>query len=193
MAKENASWITELVDTNPADNDPVSEGNDHIQMVKAVLKNSFPSASTNPVVPDMAGQGGKVLSTDGTDSSWSQLSSAAFSNPFLFGGVKLAGFAENYLNFDEIVTSGTMSCNLSQYTTFSCNRTGNIFIAPTNVSADCSSFTFITSGTGTVTHPTNTAWSNGVVPTLSGTEIFTYITINGGSSWYGFHAGQAMS
>jgi len=216
MAKENASWITELVDTNPADNDPVSEGNDHIQMVKAVLKNSFPSASTNPVVPDMAGQGGKVLSTDGTDSSWEealpsqtgnagkvlttdgtneswgQLSSAGLTNPFLFGGVQLAGFSEAFNNFG--TTSGTLSCDLSQYTTFNVNRSGAIVISPTNVSAGAVAFTFITTGTGAITHPSGTVWSNGVTPTLvGGTEIFTYITVNSGSVWYGFHSGQAMS
>ena len=218
MAKENASWITELVDTNPLDSDPVAEGNDHLQMIKAVLKNSFPSTSTQPVVPNMSGQGGKFLSNDGTDASWSdplpsqtgnadkvlttdgsnaswgEITSTALSNPFYFNGVPIAGFSEESLDFG--TTNGTMSCDLSLYTTFLINRNGAITISPTNVPASgkVASFTFITSGSGAITHPTGTRWSNGVSPTLGGgTEIFTYITATAGSVWYGFHAGQAMS
>ena len=192
MAKEDASWITELVDTNPLDTDPVAEGNDHIQMIKSVLRNSFPSPSTTPVVPNMSGQSGKVLSTDGTNSSWSELSSVGLTNPFLFNGVQLAGFAETVHSFSE--QSGTLSCDLSLYTTFAVNRNAACTVSPTNVSAGAVAFTLIASGSGDITHPANTIWSNGVVPTLvGGTEIFTYITINSGANWYGFHAGQAMS
>ena len=46
MALETASWVTQLVDTNPTVSDPVAQGDDHLRMVKTVLKNSFPSSST---------------------------------------------------------------------------------------------------------------------------------------------------
>ena len=70
MALESASWVTQLVDTNPTTSDPVSQGDDHLRMIKTVLSNSFPSTSTSPIVPNMSGQSGKVLSNDGTDASW---------------------------------------------------------------------------------------------------------------------------
>ncbi len=70
MALETASWVTQLVQANPVDGDPVGEGDDHLRMLKTVLKNSFPSTSTSAIVPDMSGQSGKFLTTDGTDSSW---------------------------------------------------------------------------------------------------------------------------
>jgi len=70
MAVESASWVTQLVDTNPVVGDPVGEGDDHLRMLKTVLKNSFPSGSTTAIVPNMSGQSGKVLTNDGTDASW---------------------------------------------------------------------------------------------------------------------------
>ena len=70
MALETASWITQLVDTNPTTSDPVSQGDDHLKMIKTVLSNSFPSTSTSAIMPNMSGQTDKVLSNDGTDATW---------------------------------------------------------------------------------------------------------------------------
>ena len=42
MALETAAWVTQFVDTNPTATDPVSQGDDHLRMIKTVLKNSFP-------------------------------------------------------------------------------------------------------------------------------------------------------
>lgn len=75
MAVESASWVTQLVDTNPVVGDPVGEGDDHLRMIKTVLKNSFPSTSTAAIVPNMSGQSGKYLTTDGTDASWGTVTS----------------------------------------------------------------------------------------------------------------------
>ena len=71
MALETANWVTQLVDTNPTVSDPVSQGDDHLRMIKTVLSNSFPSTSTSAIVPNMSGQSGKVLSNGGTAASWS--------------------------------------------------------------------------------------------------------------------------
>ena len=70
MAVESADWVTQLVNTNPVVGDPVGEGDDHLRMLKTVLKNSFPSTSTTAIVPNVSGQSGKYLTNDGTDSSW---------------------------------------------------------------------------------------------------------------------------
>ena len=70
MAVESATWVTKLVSTNPVVGDPVGEGDDHLRMLKTVLKNSFPSTSTTAIAPNMSGQTGKVLTNDGTDASW---------------------------------------------------------------------------------------------------------------------------
>ena len=70
MALESAAWVTQLVDTNPTPTDLVNQGDDHLKMIKLVLKNSFPSTSTSAIVPNMSGQTGKFLTNDGTDASW---------------------------------------------------------------------------------------------------------------------------
>ena len=70
MSVESASWVTQLVSTNPVVGDPVGEGDDHRRMLKTDQKNCFPSTSTAAIVPNVSGQSGKYLTTDGTDTSW---------------------------------------------------------------------------------------------------------------------------
>ncbi len=41
MAVESATYISQLVDTNPVVGDPVGEGDDHLRMIKEVLKTNF--------------------------------------------------------------------------------------------------------------------------------------------------------
>ena len=41
MALESATYISELVDTNPVVADPVGQGDDHLRMIKTVLKTQF--------------------------------------------------------------------------------------------------------------------------------------------------------
>jgi hypothetical protein len=102
MALETASWITQLVSANPVDGDPVGEGDDHLRMLKTVLKNSFPSASTTAVIPDVSSQSGKYLTTDGTDTSWGVVSAGATGA----GGDEI--FYENEQN---VTTSYSISTN----------------------------------------------------------------------------------
>ena len=70
MTVETASYISQLNTSYPAVGDAVGEGDDHLRMLKTVLKNSFPSTSTAAIVPNVSGQSGKYLTTDGTDTSW---------------------------------------------------------------------------------------------------------------------------
>ncbi len=44
MALESATYISGLVDTNPAGSDAISQGDDHIRLIKTVLKNTLPNA-----------------------------------------------------------------------------------------------------------------------------------------------------
>ena len=43
MGLESATYLNGLVDTNPGATDNVSQGDDHLRLIKSVLKNSFPS------------------------------------------------------------------------------------------------------------------------------------------------------
>ena len=42
MALESASFIDDLVETNPVGGDPITQGDDHLRLLKAVLKGTFP-------------------------------------------------------------------------------------------------------------------------------------------------------
>ena len=52
MALENATHIDGLVITNPTGSDSISEGDDHIRLIKTILKASLPNVTTatQPVV-----------------------------------------------------------------------------------------------------------------------------------------------
>ena len=55
MGLETGNFISALVKTNPLSSDNVSEGDDHIQLIKKILKQNFP-VGTNEVGPDQAVQ-----------------------------------------------------------------------------------------------------------------------------------------
>ena len=42
MALESATYINQLVDTNPAGSDVISQGDDHLRLIKKVVQDSFP-------------------------------------------------------------------------------------------------------------------------------------------------------
>ena len=72
MSVESARWIYELQKVNPAGTDAVSEGDNHLRLIKAVLKDSFPSTFDGPQIPDIDGNAGKILAINetGTGVEW---------------------------------------------------------------------------------------------------------------------------
>jgi hypothetical protein len=79
MALESGTYIKDLVETNPTGVDQISQGDNHLRLIKSVLKNSFPSNTNAPVIPDMAGNANKYLQvkSDETAAIWSELDIAA--------------------------------------------------------------------------------------------------------------------
>ena len=49
MGIETASYISELVDTNPVVGDPVGEGDEHLRLIKTVLQTQFPNLTAGAV------------------------------------------------------------------------------------------------------------------------------------------------
>lgn len=74
MSLESANKISNLVKTNPASTDPVSEGDNHIRLIKTVLQSSFPS-DLDVQVPNAADQEGKYLHVNAEDGTieWKNL------------------------------------------------------------------------------------------------------------------------
>ena len=111
------------------------------------------------------------------------------------------GIVEEYT----AVTSSTnaTTVNLRDGSNFSHTLTENTTVSFSNPAASgkVSAFTLkvvqdaLASGY-TLTWPTSVDWSNGLAPSLSATasavDYFVFITHDGGTTWYGFVAGQAM-
>ena len=76
---------------------------------------------------------------------------------------------------------------------------GNQTLTFTNppASGKAGSFTLIVTngGSATLTWPTSVDWAAATAPTLtsSGVDILTFLTVDGGTIWYGFAAGLAMA
>ena len=61
MSIENANYIHELNVSNPKPVDPISEGDNHIRLIKKLLTESFPSDLDGMVVPNITDNGEKYL------------------------------------------------------------------------------------------------------------------------------------
>ena len=75
MALESGTYVKDLVSTNPPGTDAISQGDDHLRLIKSVLQNSFPSNSNAPIIPDVSGNGGKYLQVNSgaTATQWGTL------------------------------------------------------------------------------------------------------------------------
>lgn len=96
--------------------------------------------------------------------------------------------------------SGVYAMNCSLFNSWSLSVTGATSLAFTNVPAAGNrfiAFVIITNGNGSGSisaFPSGTVWPSGVAPTLTTTsaktDIFSFMTVNGGSSWFGTVIGQ---
>jgi hypothetical protein len=67
MGLETASYITQLVPTNPVVGDDVSQGDDHLRMLKTVLQTNFPNASKAFYLPSSIAEQAGAVTVTGTD------------------------------------------------------------------------------------------------------------------------------
>jgi len=94
MALESGTYIKDLVSTNPPGTDAISQGDDHLRLIKSTIQASFPSNTNSPTVPDIAGNGNKFLQVNSgaTATAWATVRTA--------GSLNRATFA--YKDADEI-------------------------------------------------------------------------------------------
>ena len=107
------------------------------------------------------------------------------------------GILENYREKLTTVTASGGSINLSLGNVFQHTPSGNITYTITNaVTGQAHSFTLIInmgSTVRTLTFPASVKWQGGEIPDLSGaskTYILTFVTVNGGSTWFGMFGGK---
>ena len=82
MALESGTYVKDLVSTNPPGTDAISQGDDHLRLIKSVLQNSFPSNSNAPIIPDVSGNGGKYLQVNSgaTATQWATIRNRGYIN-----------------------------------------------------------------------------------------------------------------
>jgi hypothetical protein len=80
MALESATYVDGLVITNPTGSDSISQGDDHIRLIKKVLKNTFPDAAS-------AVKGVKKI-THFESATGASVRSTAFTDVYTFQPVK---------------------------------------------------------------------------------------------------------
>jgi len=74
MGLEVGTSIKDLLSDHPASTDQVSQGDDHIRLIKKVLKETFPSDTSEPQIPVYTDKAGMVLTVSGDELSttWSE-------------------------------------------------------------------------------------------------------------------------
>lgn len=99
------------------------------------------------------------------------------------------------------ISDGTLALDLSTAGVFyvSLNAAITTLTISNTQTAGSSAFTLIFTADGTprtVTWGASILWPSATAPTLTSVvnkqDIFSFITLNGGTSWYGFVGGQAL-
>ena len=113
------------------------------------------------------------------------------------GNLTVAGqYIEDY---NATGTSGAVTIDLDTGNNFSTAMAGAVTYTFSNAatSGTVSSFTLkVVSNGSAITWPTSVDWPAATAPTLSAsgeTDYFVFLTHDGGTTWYGFTAGQAMA
>ena len=204
MGLETGDYISELVDTNPVVGDPVGQGDDHLRLIKKVLKTQFSGlAGTTAIASSEAElnynniatlgtvEASKVVTTDG--SSVTNFVDKVIQRP------EIKDYSETK---DALTPAATVDIDLADGNVFTITAdqdTTFTFSNPSPTGKSCA-FTLIwtqDSSDRTATWPASVDWAAATAPTLtSGSgkiDVFTFFTLDEGTIWYGFTAGQDMS
>lgn len=99
------------------------------------------------------------------------------------------------------ISAGTLTLDLSTAGIFYVNLNANVttLTISNTQTIGASAFTLIFIADGTprsVTWGASILWPGGTAPTLTSTngkdDIFSFVTIDGGTTWYGFNGGQNL-
>jgi hypothetical protein len=203
MGLESASYISELVDTNPVVGDPVGEGDDHLRLIKTVLQTQFSGLSGTTAVTTSEAElnyndittlgtveASKVVTTDG--SSVTNFVDKVIQRPEIkdYSETKTALTPAASVTID-LTNGNVFTLTADQNTTF-------VFSNPSPAGKSCA-FTLVwtqDSSDRTITWPASVDWAGGSAPSVtSGSgkiDIYTFFTLDAGTIWYGFQAGLDM-
>lgn len=129
--------------------------------------------------------------------------SATASNEVTIGNSSITRFrvpGAGIDNTSEALSGTTPSVNTGARDTYTLSTSGNTTFtftgAPSTGQVGTFSLIITAGGTHTLTWPAAVKWAYGTVPAApasGATNIYTFVTINAGTTWYGFLAGGAMA
>ena len=203
MGVESASYISELVDTNPLVSDAVGQGDDHLRLIKTVLKTQFSGLSGTTAVASSAAElnynnittlgtaeASKVVTTDG--SSVTNFVDKVIQRPEIkdYSETKTALSAAATVDID-LEDGNVFTLTADQNTTFT-------FSNPSPTGKSCA-FTLIwtqDSSDRTIAWPASVDWAGGSAPDVTSgaakIDVYTFFTLDAGTIWYGFQPGADM-
>ncbi len=118
------------------------------------------------------------------------------------GNVNVTGelTADSYNETYDALSGTTPTVDCHNGNMFSLTTSGNTTFTFSNPPASGTAFGFtlklVAGGTHTITYPASVDWAGGTAPDApaSGeTDVLAFITHDGGTTWYGFRAGDAMA
>lgn len=165
MALESATYISDLVATNPTSSDPKSQGDDHLRLVKSTLQATFPNVA------------GAVTATH-TELNYVDGVTSAIQTQ-LDARAKVAGTVT-------AVSALDVDCSVGTYftKTIAADSTFTFSNAPSGAYGFALK---VTHTSGAITWPASVVWPNGAAPTLTTGKVhlFVFLTDDAGTTWRG--------
>jgi hypothetical protein len=205
MALESTTYIDGLVITNPTGTDPRSQGDDHIRLVKATIRSTFPNVSgamtaTHTELNLIDGYTGTTA-----ELNYNDIPTLGTVEPSKSVTADAVGITKKLKTQEqtEIVNavgtvSGATAINfaLGNVATAVLASGGSFTISNAPTSGIYGKFKLILTNGGTVADPWHSSvkFVGGTTPTLttSGIDILTFETIDGGTNWYAVVEGLDM-
>ena len=138
MGLESATYIRELVSANPTATDPISQGDDHLRLIKAVLKNQFSGLSgTTAVTAD----GAEMNLLDGCTATTTELN---YLDITTLGTSEASKVVTADANGDVTIADGAYDFDVASH-----DGTNGLLLAGTLVTATATELNLIDGYTGT--------------------------------------------
>ena len=116
------------------------------------------------------------------------------------GNVTGEFIAQSYNETYDALSGTTPTVDCHNGNMFNLTTSGNTTFTFSNPPASGTAFGFtlklVAGGTHTITYPASVDWAGGSAPDASAsgeTDVLVFITHDGGTTWYGFRAGDAMA
>ncbi len=116
--------------------------------------------------------------------------------PLAAAGASVENIGAVEANVNTVATTGsTETLDTSVYQVHDCTMDQNCTFTFSNPapSGKCSSFVLILRGAFTPTLPASVDWSAGAAPTYTTPSMYTFTTVDAGTTWLGAQAGRAFA